>query len=84
VRATAAALADAAAAVPDDGWDHLVTWTTGQQTTADVIVRSRLIEVLIHHVDLGLAFGPADWAGATAAAWPHRGRGRCRSCRVFI
>ena len=63
VRATAGALAAAAAAVPDSGWDHLVTWTTGQQTTADVIVRSRLIEVLIHHADLGLGFGPADWPG---------------------
>jgi maleylpyruvate isomerase len=61
VRASARALAEAAAAVPDDGWDRLVTWTTGQQTPAVVIVTARLTEVLVHHVDLELGFGPADW-----------------------
>jgi maleylpyruvate isomerase len=63
VRATAEALAEAAAGVPDAGWERLVTWTTGQQTAASVVVGSRLNEVLIHHVDLGLGFGAADWPG---------------------
>jgi maleylpyruvate isomerase len=61
VRATAEALADAAAKLPPDSWQHLVTWTTGEQTPADLVVRSRLAEVLIHHVDLHLAFSPASW-----------------------
>ena len=61
VRATAEALADAAAKLPPDSWPHLVTWTTGEQTPADVIVRSRLAEVLLHHVDLALGFGPDSW-----------------------
>jgi maleylpyruvate isomerase len=61
VRGTADALATAAAAVPDGNWERLVTWTTGPRTPADVIARSRLVEVLIHHVDLDLGFGPADW-----------------------
>jgi maleylpyruvate isomerase len=61
VHATAEALADAAAKLPPDAWQHQVTWTTGEQTPADLVVRSRLAEVLIHHVDLGLGFGPASW-----------------------
>jgi maleylpyruvate isomerase len=61
VRATAGALADAAAKLPPEAWPHLVTWTTGEQTPADMVARSRLAEVLIHHVDLDLGFGPASW-----------------------
>jgi maleylpyruvate isomerase len=61
VRATAEALADVAAKLPPEAWQHLVTWTTGEQTPADLVVRSRLAEVLIHHVDLHLGFGPASW-----------------------
>lgn len=44
-------------------WEQAVTWTTGQQTTADAVPRSRLTEVLVHHVDLDL--------GYSATAWPH-------------
>jgi maleylpyruvate isomerase len=61
VRITAEALADAAAKLPPDAWSHLVTWTTGEQTSADLVVRSRLAEVLIHHVDLDFGFGPVSW-----------------------
>jgi maleylpyruvate isomerase len=61
VRATAEALADVAAKLPPDAWPNLVTWTTGERTPADLVVRSRLAEVLIHHVDLDLGFGPASW-----------------------
>jgi maleylpyruvate isomerase len=61
VRATAQALADAAAKLPPDAWQHQVTWTTGEQTPADMIVRSRLAEVLLHHADLDYRYGPAAW-----------------------
>jgi maleylpyruvate isomerase len=71
VRATAAAFATAAAAVPRDAWDRLVTWTAGQQTPADQIVRSRLGEVLIHHVDLDTGYEPGCWpAGFVAEMIP--------------
>lgn len=60
-RATAEALAAAAVKLPPNAWQHLVTWTTGEQTPADMVVRSRLAEVLIHHVDLDLGFGPVSW-----------------------
>jgi maleylpyruvate isomerase len=64
VRATATELADAAAQMPPGAWQNLVTWTTGQQTPAEMIARSRLAEVLIHHVDLDAGFGPDTWPAA--------------------
>lgn len=61
VSAASAAFAEAAAVMPAGAWQNMVTWTTGQQTPAEHIVRSRLAEVLIHHVDLDLGFGPDRW-----------------------
>ncbi len=63
VRATAAAFASAAAAVPAAHWQRLVTYTTGHEVPAGIIVSSRLQEVLIHHVDLALGYGPDSWPG---------------------
>jgi maleylpyruvate isomerase len=44
-------------------------WTRGhvlahQQTPAEMVARSRLAEVLIHHVDLDVGFGPGSWLAA--------------------
>lgn len=64
VRETAAVLAAAAARMPPGGWQNLVTWTTGQQTLAEMVVRSRLAEVLIHHVDLAIGLGAGSWPAA--------------------
>lgn len=64
VRATAGALAAATAAMPPGAWQNPVTWTTGQQTPAEMIPRSRLAEVLIHHVDLSIGYGPGSWPAA--------------------
>lgn len=61
VSAASAAFAEAAAVMPADAWQHMVTWTTGQRTPAGQIVESRLAEVLIHHVDLDAGFGPGHW-----------------------
>ena len=81
VSAAAAGFAEAAAVMPAEAWQHPVTWTTGQQTPAEDIVRSRLAEVLIHHVDLDLEFRPSDWPatfveemlGTTVSALNDRG-----------
>jgi maleylpyruvate isomerase len=67
VRATAAAFAAAAAAMPPGAWSSPVTWTTGQRTPAHMVVRSRLGEVLIHHVDLNAGFGPESWPAVFVA-----------------
>jgi len=61
VSAASAAFAEATAVMPPDAWQYLITWTTGQQEPAHEVVRSRLAEVLIHHVDLDLGFGPRHW-----------------------
>jgi maleylpyruvate isomerase len=61
VRRTAAAFAGAATGMPEQGWQRIVRYTAGQEPRAEVIVPSRLAEVLIHHVDLDIGFGPQDW-----------------------
>jgi maleylpyruvate isomerase len=61
VSAASAAFAEAVAVMPPECWQHLITWTTGQQEPAGGVVRSRLAEVLIHHLDLDLGFGPGCW-----------------------
>ena len=61
VSAASAAFAEAAAVMPTGAWQQMVTWTTGQQTPAGHVVESRLAEVLIHHVDLDVGFGPGRW-----------------------
>ncbi len=61
VRGAAGAFAEAASAMPGDAWQNQVTWTTGQQTPAEMIVWSREAEVLLHHMDLALGYGPASW-----------------------
>jgi maleylpyruvate isomerase len=61
VSAASAAFAEATAVMPPDAWQYLITWTTGQQEPAHEVVRSRLAEVLIHHVDLDLGFGSRHW-----------------------
>jgi maleylpyruvate isomerase len=61
VRRTAAALEEAAAGMPPQAWRRVVRYTGGQERPADVILPSRLAEVLIHHVDLDLGFAPGDW-----------------------
>lgn len=63
VRATAAALDDAFAALPDGLWDATVRVTLGEARMWDVPFR-RWREVELHHVDLGLGFGFADCSSA--------------------
>jgi maleylpyruvate isomerase len=64
VRQTAAAFAEAATDMPPEAWQRFVRYTAGQEPRAEVIVPSRLAEVLIHHVDLDIGFGPGDWPAA--------------------
>ena len=61
VRRTADAFAAAATGMPPEAWQRVVRYTAGQEPHADVIVPSRLAEVLIHHVDLDLRYRPQDW-----------------------
>ena len=50
-----------ASAVPDTAWDTPVRMLTGPEfPVAELLVR-RLVEVELHHVDLGLRYGWRDW-----------------------
>jgi maleylpyruvate isomerase len=66
-------LADAAMAfrtvvtqLPDDGWRFQVRMLdSGPFPAADLLTR-RLVEVELHHCDLGAGYGPDDWPTAFA------------------
>jgi maleylpyruvate isomerase len=55
--------ADAAAAMPAGAWAFHLAFV-GQSAAA--VPWARLREVEVHHVDLGLDYGPADWSDAFA------------------
>jgi maleylpyruvate isomerase len=54
--ATSGQLQEMFRSLPDAAWKAEVTWPTGTTRTADQIVVSRLNEVEVHHVDLGLGY----------------------------
>jgi maleylpyruvate isomerase len=58
---SAAGFAQEAAAVPASAWDAMVHGVTGREHPAWFTLLRRLSEVEIHHVDLGLGYGPPDW-----------------------
>jgi maleylpyruvate isomerase len=58
---SAAALDAAAASLPAEAWAAHVAWHAAWYT-----LWRRLMEVEIHHVDLGLGYRPADWPLAFA------------------
>ncbi len=60
LRASAAAFAGAAEALPAGAWDAPVA-RRGVTFPARAILSQRLSELEIHHVDLGAGYGPGDW-----------------------
>ena len=60
LRASAAAFAGAAEALPAGAWDAPVA-RRGVTFPARRILSQRLSELEIHHVDLGAGYGPGDW-----------------------
>jgi|SRR5579859_6514739 len=61
LRESAAALAAAAAAMPDDAWTAQVRALRGPPFPALAVLEGRLSEVEIHHVDLAAGYLPGDW-----------------------
>src|SRR5262249_36652575 len=61
VRESAAALAPAAASMPDDAWTAQVRALNGPPFPALGVLERRLSEVEIHHVDVAAGYSPADW-----------------------
>ncbi len=62
-------LQQAVAAVPDDGWATVIERVPGSGRTfvASEIPGMRLIELEVHHADLAVGYGPAEWSQDFAA-----------------
>lgn len=61
VRRSAEAAEVAAAAIPADRWDAPTRSVSGAVEPAIAVLRGRVVEVEVHHVDLGLGYEPSDW-----------------------
>src|ERR1022692_2334567 len=53
--------------LPDDAWQFPVRILDSVQFPVAQLLIRRLVEVELHHGDLGTAYGPADWPAAFAA-----------------
>jgi len=66
VAASAMALRTISRQLPDDAWRFPVRLRdSGPFPAAEVLTR-RLVEVELHHCDLGAGYGPGDWPAAFA------------------
>jgi maleylpyruvate isomerase len=61
IRGSARAFADEAARLTAQAWQASVHGIRGPAHPAWFTLMRRLVEVEVHHVDLGAGFGPADW-----------------------
>ena len=57
--------------MPAEAWSQVVRNTSGSHMPAARVMWSRLREVEIHHVDLGLAYTPHDWTEGFALRMAH-------------
>lgn len=64
VRATSRAVERVAAALPPEAWPRPTRGVDGDLQPAEQVLRGRLREVEIHHVDLGAGYTAADWPEA--------------------
>jgi maleylpyruvate isomerase len=61
VRATGEAVERAACALPAEAWPRPTRGVDGDLQSAEQVLRGRIREVEVHHVDLGAGYTPADW-----------------------
>ncbi|HZR48605.1 MAG TPA: maleylpyruvate isomerase family mycothiol-dependent enzyme [Streptosporangiaceae bacterium] len=66
VAASAAAFASEAVRVPAEAWQTAVSMVQPEMFPARLILPKRLIEVELHHTDLGSGYTRADWPAAFA------------------
>jgi maleylpyruvate isomerase len=64
--ASAMALRTIARQLPDEGWQVPVRILDSAPFPAGQRLTRRLVEVELHHCDLGAGYGPADWPAAFA------------------
>lgn len=65
--ASAMAFRTIARELPDDAWQVPVRILGSAPFPAAQLLTRRLVEVELHHCDLGTGYGPADWPAAFAA-----------------
>ncbi len=53
--------------LPDEAWQFPVRVPDSEPFPAAELLTRRLVEVELHHCDLGAGYGPADWPPAFAA-----------------
>ena len=63
---SAMALRTMARQLPDEGWQVPVRILDSALFPAAQLLTRRLVEVELHHCDLGAGYGPADWPAAFA------------------
>jgi len=63
---SAMALRTVARQLPDDAWEFPVRIMDSEPFPAAQVLTRRLVEVELHHGDLGTGYGPADWPDAFA------------------
>ena len=64
--ASAMALRTIARQLPDEGWQVPVRILDSAPFPAGQLLTRRLVEVELHHCDLGAGYGPAEWPAAFA------------------
>jgi maleylpyruvate isomerase len=67
VAGAAMALRTIAGQLSDEAWRHPVRGPGLAPLPAGQLLVRRLVEVELHHCDLGLGYGPADWPAAFAS-----------------
>ena len=60
IASSADRLRGALAELPADAWDVVVQWRSDKRKPAAAILDARLVEVEVHHADLGLDYGFGD------------------------
>jgi len=65
--ASAMAWRTVARQLPDEAWQVPVRVLDSDPFPAAQLLTRRLVEVELHHCDLGAGYGPADWPAAFAA-----------------
>ena len=62
VAAAASAFRTVSRQLPDEAWDTDITWVPGLDPfPAREVLARRLVEIELHHVDLGAGYTAADW-----------------------
>ncbi len=64
--AAAMALRTVMKGLPDEAWQFPVRVPDSGPFPAEQLLTRRLVEVELHHCDLGAGYGPADWPAAFA------------------